>query len=565
MARLEFAGARYVRNYHLAVPHHELEIDKKKSLSKTPGLEDNLIIRGDNLKALKSLLPHFAGRIKCIYIDPPYNTGNENWVYNDNVNSPRHKDWLNKVVDKDCQDRHDRWLSMMMPRLKLLRELLRDDGVIFISIDDNEVHRLRMLLDEIFGERNFVAELIVQSNPKGRVLQPNFATTHEYVLCYSKAENDHSYSIEKSDEQVEREYPEEDEKGPFRWMELRNTHREFTPENRKNLWYSIYANRKTGAISLEPTSGSVEIKPMFEDGSKGVWTWGKPAVEKEIDQLKAWQVGNEWKVFRKARVTKKKLKSLLIDSSFATEKGMQAVEQIFGNRPFQNPKSPFLLSTLFQSCTEESDIILDSFAGSGTTAHAVLALNKEDGGNRKFILVEQEDYADTITAERVRRVIKGVKGAPGSAHTTRGIEPLSGSFTYVTLGQEFDMEKMLSGENLPSYETMAAYCYLTAIGKPWDQKQMRKRERFIGTSDEYDVYLFYEPDVEKLKSKDLALSLYWAEEQEEAPKKKKLVFAPVRFVSRENMEKYGLEYCQLPYEIYRKVEEKPAANTEKKK
>jgi adenine-specific DNA-methyltransferase len=187
MARLEFAGARYVRNYHLAVPHHELDIDTKKSLSAKPSLDDNLIIHGDNLKALKALLPHYAGKVKCIYIDPPYNTGNENWVYNDNVNSPRHKEWLGKVVDKDCQDRHDRWLSMMTPRLKLLKELLRDDGVIFISIDDNESANLRLLMDEIFGEHNFVDSIIWQKKVSPSNDAQWFSSDHDYLIVYAKS------------------------------------------------------------------------------------------------------------------------------------------------------------------------------------------------------------------------------------------------------------------------------------------------------------------------------------------------------------------------------------------
>ncbi len=225
MARLEFAGARYVRNYHLAVPHHELEIDRKKSLpsrvregqGEGVGLDDNLIIHGDNLKALKSLLPHFAGKIKCIYIDPPYNTGNENWVYNDNVNSPRHKDWLNKVVDKDCQDRHDRWLSMMMPRLKLLRELLRDDGVIFISIDDNEQHDLRMLLNEIFGEQNFVAQIVWEKIHSTKNDARYFSENHEYIICFAKSiENCVIHLLPRTEEMNERYVnTDNDPRGPW--------------------------------------------------------------------------------------------------------------------------------------------------------------------------------------------------------------------------------------------------------------------------------------------------------------------------------------------------------------
>src|SRR3989338_4674338 len=172
MATINFKGKEIVRNHHLTIPYHELVPDVKKAclpvgkgLSKKPSLNDNLIIHGDNLLALKALLPTYAERVKCIYIDPPYNTGNEKWAYNDNVNSPMMKDWLGKVVDKDDLTRHDKWLCMMMPRLKLLRELLRDDGVIFVSIDNNEIDHLRMLLDEVFYE-NFLGIISIVNNLK---------------------------------------------------------------------------------------------------------------------------------------------------------------------------------------------------------------------------------------------------------------------------------------------------------------------------------------------------------------------------------------------------------------
>ena len=181
MAQLQFKGKSFVQNHHLVVPYHELIPRKDKSLTDKVSLHDNLILHGDNLLALKALLPMYAGKVKCIYIDPPYNTGNEGWAYNDNVNSPMMLDWLGKVVDRDDLTRHDKWLCMMMPRLKLLRELLRDDGAIFISIDDNEVHHLRMLMDEVFGEENFIATVIWQKifSPKNTAM--HFSEDHDYI------------------------------------------------------------------------------------------------------------------------------------------------------------------------------------------------------------------------------------------------------------------------------------------------------------------------------------------------------------------------------------------------
>jgi len=188
MAQLQFKGKQFVQNHHLAVKYRELVPKKSKSLTDKVSLHDNLIVHGDNLEALKALLPTYAGKVKCIYIDPPYNTGNEGWAYNDNVNSPMMQEWLksNTPVDSEDLTRHDKWLCMMMPRLKLLRELLREDGVIFVSVDDNEQHRLRMLMDEVFGEENFVGQIIVRSNPRGSQEEYGVAAEHEYVLCFKK-------------------------------------------------------------------------------------------------------------------------------------------------------------------------------------------------------------------------------------------------------------------------------------------------------------------------------------------------------------------------------------------
>src|SRR6266481_9267503 len=186
MPSLNFKGKALVQNFHLLVPYHELKLVRSKSLTPKPSLHDNLVVHGDNLKALKSLLPYYAGKVKCIYIDPPYNTGNEKWVYNDNVSSPMIQEWLGKVVDREDLTRHDKWLCMMMPRLKLLREFLTDDGVIFVSIDDNEVHWLRGLMDEIFGEGNFVANIVWKKSYGGGAKEKFVVRQHEYCLMYAR-------------------------------------------------------------------------------------------------------------------------------------------------------------------------------------------------------------------------------------------------------------------------------------------------------------------------------------------------------------------------------------------
>ncbi|HWF44518.1 MAG TPA: site-specific DNA-methyltransferase [Candidatus Kapabacteria bacterium] len=552
MARLEFAGARYVRNYHLAVPHHELEIDKSKSYPLPAGrgkgegasLEDNLIIHGDNLKALKSLLPHFAGKVKCIYIDPPYNTGNEKWVYNDNVNSPRHKDWLNKVVDKDCQDRHDRWLSMMMPRLKLLRELLRDDGAIFVSIDDNEEPRIHLLMDEIFGEQNFVEQFIWKKSYGGGAKEKFVVRQHEYCLMFAKDKKLlHDLWLPPDLGAEKRYYKYKDDKfdirGPYRIKPLEATK---SMDERANLVYPIKA-----------PDGS-KIMP------KRQWWWSRERTEAAIknDELvftknnEGYSVSYKQYLIDEEGEKRGKKPFSVLDGPY-TQEGSEEQLGIFGKQVLQFPKPSSLIKQFISIATsiDSDDLILDSFAGSGTTAHAVLALNKEDGGNRKFILVEQEDYADTITAERVRRVIKGVKDAKDE-NLKKG---LGGSFTYVTLGAEYDVAKILSGKSLPKYEEMAAYIFQTATGETLDRKKIDKKSKYVGSSKFYDVYLFYEPDVEKLKSSECALKLDFVDALPKNPKKKRLVFGAVRYVNQETLSLHDVEFSQLPYEVYRRIED----------
>ena len=281
MPSLDFKGKQFIYGHHLTVPISTIEIDTDKSFTgeNDPSLNDNLIIHGDNLHALKALLPKYAGKIKCIYIDPPYNTGNENWVYNDNVNSPIMQAWLEKhsPIDNEDLERHDKWLCMMWPRLHLLHELLSDDGVIFISIDDNEQHHLRILMDEIFGLENSIAQIVVQTNPRGRSLKQYIAQTHEYVLMYAKnIKMAEVYKIPKTEKSLS-EYNKEDKDGSYRLLRLRNTGVQFfNRKTRPNLFFPIYVNPITGDTSLIPSVDFfIEVLPITDDGVEGCWTWGK--------------------------------------------------------------------------------------------------------------------------------------------------------------------------------------------------------------------------------------------------------------------------------------------------
>lgn len=241
MAQLQFKGKTFVQNHHLLVPYHELLPDSEKSLSEKVSLNDNLIIHGDNLKALKALLPLYAGKIKCVYIDPPYNTGNENWVYNDNVNSPMMQEWLGKVVDREDLTRHDKWLCMMMPRLKLFRDLLREDGILCISIDDNEFYYLLSLCDDVFGADNRLGIIVVRNNPRGRRLGTEIAVEHEYLIVYCKSIDMFRAGRLELTEEQSAEYSETDKNGrKYRLLGLRKRGALSRRQDRPNLYFPLF-------------------------------------------------------------------------------------------------------------------------------------------------------------------------------------------------------------------------------------------------------------------------------------------------------------------------------------
>jgi len=378
------------------VVHHHKEIPYKTiSCKETVGDEDsdNLVIKGDNLLALKSLLPYYANAIKMIYIDPPYNTGNTSWVYNDNMDSPLINKWLNDTVNADDLSRSDKWLCMMYPRLKLLRELLKEDGVIFISIDDAEVAKLRMICDEIFGSENFIGNAIWEKKFSPQNDAKWFSDNHDHILIYSKNKKKwRPYLLTRTKEQNSR------------YKNLDNDPR--------GDWSSSDLTVKTYNVDydypIETPSGKI-IKP-----SKGrCWKTSKNNFKKLMEDNRIW--------FGESGNNVPRLKSYLSDVGGITpltiwkhldvghnQEAMQELKRIFTEEiPFNTPKPVRLLKHILKLSTHNNDIILDSFAGSGTTAHAVIEQNQEDGGNRKFILIETLDYAKEITAERVKRVQQG--------------------------------------------------------------------------------------------------------------------------------------------------------------
>ena len=501
-------------------------------------LHDNLIIHGDNLAALKALLPTYHNKVKCIYIDPPYNTGNEGWAYNDNVNSPMMQDWLGKTVDRDDLTRHDKWCCMMLPRLKLLRELLCQDGAIFISIDDNEVHNLRCLMDEVFGEENFVATAIWQKNFSPRNTARQFSEDHDFVVIYAQDAQQWSPNLLERSEQATSRYKNLDDDPRGDWSSSDLTARNY---------YSLgtYEVTSPSGKTFRPSVGNYfRVSPgRFAelDQDNRIW-WGPngnsmPRLKRYLSEVKKGVVPQTLWPHAEVGHTQEAKKELVSVLDFERSEDV-----------FNTVKPTGLIRRILEIATDRDSIVLDSFAGSGTTAHAVLALNQEDGGNRRFVLIECEDYADSITAERVRRVIKGVPSAK-DATLKAG---LGGSFSYFELGSPMQQESLLAGHDLPDYEALAGYVFFTATGEQFDPRKIDRDTGFIGRSRRGDVYLIYEADRERIK--DLALTLDYARSLPKPKGISRLVLAPTKYLDQEFLEQYRITFCQLPFQIYQAID-----------
>ena len=544
MPSLEFKGKQHIYAHHLTVPYRPLVVDPAKSLRPTTA-DSNLIIHGDNLHALKALLPRYAGRVKCIYIDPPYNTGNEGWIYNDKVNSPLMQAWLqaNSPVDGEDLERHDKWLCMMWPRLHLFKDLLAEDGFIFVSIDDNEQHHLRMLMDEVFGAENFLADVVWQHRHGRSNNAKLFSSQREHILSYRKSDEVSRIRVSRN-EKLNETYsnPDDDPRGSWVSSSYVNP---ATKEQRPNLVYAI-VNPHTGAEVNHPTHA---------------WKYSYDTHQAHVADGRLWwgATGNLTYPRLKNYLTESEAKGivptdlLLADVAGTTDEGTRILQGVFQSNAvdFNNPKPIRLIQNLVSIAEGESSddfIILDSFAGSGTTAHAVLALNKADGGNRQFILVECEDYADTITAERVRRVIQGVPNARDKALQ----EGLGGSFAYCTLGAPIDPEKMLTGEALPSWSSLAAYLLHTAAGlSVGDELQPQDEDGRFYETETTAWYLFYQPEINWLRSSAAVLT----EEQAlriHSSGKAAYVFAADKYIGQRMLTDLNITFCQLPYELHRR-------------
>ena len=467
---LNWIGKDKVVNHANDVPFHVLErkysFDAQGKHEEDNGSQ-NKIIHGDNLLVLKSLLPEYEGKVKCIYIDPPYNTGNENWIYNDNVNDPKIKKWLGEVVGKEGEDlsRHDKWLCMMYPRLKLLRRLLADDGAIFISIDDNEQANLKLICDEIFGAHNFVSNIVWQKKYGPANDAKYVSDTHDFIVCYAKSKIFwHPNLVPRSEKQL-KDYknPDNDSRGLWRASDL--SARTYSV----NCDYEITG--PTGKIFKPPPTRS--------------WSVTKESFQKLLIENKIW-----WGINKDSRPMRKKFLFEVRDGitpetwwtrDFADDNKIAKYEskEIFGEKSFMTPKPTRLIERVLQLATDKNSVVLDSFAGSGTTAHAVLKLNKEDGGDRKFILVEMEDYAERITAERVKRVIQGYGD----------IEGTGGDFNFYEIGEPLLVDDDLN-ESVP-LERIRAYVWYTETKTSYIEPPGASTA-FLGTYKDTAYYFHYE-------------------------------------------------------------------------
>ncbi|WP_275096103.1 site-specific DNA-methyltransferase [Sedimenticola hydrogenitrophicus] len=482
MPTLNWIGKEAVVKHHKEVPFRLLEpVPELSCGAEDAGEAGNLIVQGDNLHALKALLPRYAGQVKCIYIDPPYNTGNEGWVYNDNVNSPEIRKWLGEVVGKEGEtlDRHDRWLCMMYPRLVLLKQFLREDGAIVISIDDNEVATLRLLMDEIFGAKNFVATVLWQKVYSPKNSARHLSEDHDYIVIYAtKADNWRPNLIGRNESQdAAYKNPDNDPRGPWKTSDLsaRNYYSDGT--------YSL--TTPSGRVIGGPPKGRYWTisKERFKELDKDnrIW-WGKkqdsiPQFKRFLTDVKDGVVPQTMWFYKDVGHTQEAKKELLELVDFDTSDDV-----------FITPKPTRLIQRILQIATDKDSIVLDSFAGSGTTGHAVLKQNTQDGGNRRFIQVEMDPgIAKTVTAGRMKRVVTGYTNTKGTA-----VEGLGSGFQFCRLSAEplFDAEGQIRSD--VSFAQLAEFVWFAETGTGLSPaKRDETASPLVGVHEGRAIYLLY--------------------------------------------------------------------------
>lgn len=582
MPTLDWIGKNKVVNHHLEVPYHVLErkysFDAEGQHEEDNGSE-NMVIHGDNLLALKSLLPKYEGRIKCIYIDPPYNTGNEEWVYNDNVNDARIKNWLGEVVGKEGDDlsRHDKWLCMMYPRLKLLQKLLHQDGCMMISIGYHELNNLVQVCREIFSTKQIVVVTVQTSGGKP---SGGFNYLHEYIVFIVPADFKANGL----------EWWGGNSRTPFEGLTLST----FDKTQRPNQTYPIFVNKKDGSFAgvgkslqdLIDEGTYLGEKAEFEydysvapEGTVAVWpitTKGKQCVWRQIASrlVRDWKKGyikisenknnaspNKYSVqYLPSGVIKKiengeleikgkeeivptlkfgdnqtvggQVPTMWNEKAFFTVNGTQVLKQIFPEVPkaFDYPKPVELIASIIQIATVEGDIVLDSFAGSGTTGHAILSLEEK----RKFILIEMMDYAEKITAERMKRVIGGY------GEGEQAVEGTGGSFSFYELGDELMKDGQLNEE--VGTDKIREYVYFTETKNPSVEKE--DEPYYLGTHVGTAYYFYYEKTRLTTLSREFLHSVKTKADGY-------VIYADLCTLSDRELEKYHITFKKIPRDITR--------------
>ncbi|WP_298767349.1 site-specific DNA-methyltransferase [uncultured Polaribacter sp.] len=571
MPTLNWIGKEKVINHHQDVPFKILEPQYTFTNGKeTKGANsENKIIHGDNLEALKSLLPEYEGKINCIYIDPPYNTGNEEWKYNDNVNSPTIKKWLGKAVGKESEDlsRHDKWLCMMYPRLKLLHKLLAKESVIFISIDDNEQASLKLVMDEIFGSNSFVTTLHVEmSSVQGQKVkfakQGSIVKNGEHILIYKKSgkkniakkilynlqDYDTHYSIylKKIDENNYLEIPLSQfiinenkdiinhllsiglakksknkislsNKNIAKAYSISDIFKEFIHKNAERIVADDKVSSLSGLENLDLKKG--EVKLVKKESRNYLLTINSnnnirqrlilnEKIHKANDYYNTHGIttirGDWW-------------------SGYYKDMGNVAKE---GNTKFDNAKKPKrLIRDILYMTTDKNDIILDSFAGSGTTAHAVIDLNKEDNGNRKFILVEMEDYANEITSNRIKNVINDSK---------------SGDFTYYELGGSLFLDNGFLNESV-GLDKIHQYVWYSETKEPYKKEE---ENYLLGAKNDTAYYFYYQKDSITTLDESFLRSIKTKANQY-------IIYADNCLLPQTIIDKYNIVFKKIPRDITR--------------
>jgi adenine-specific DNA-methyltransferase len=534
MPTLDWIGKKAVVNHHRHVPYRLIHCDKTNSVGDPDA--GNLLVQGDNLEALKALLPYYAGKVKCIYIDPPYNTGNEGWVYNDNVNSPEIKAWLGATVGKEVEDlsRHDKWLCMMYPRLRLLKEFLSEDGSIWISIDDNEVHGLKLILDEIFGRRNFISNVIWQKKyaPANDALWLSESHDHIVVYALSKAlwRPNKLTRSEKADAAYKN--PDNDSRGLWR---ADNYTCSKNADERPNLYYPI-TNPNTGE-EIWPSRTRVwgygkeeNIRHMAE----GLIWWGKTG-KNSVPALKRFKGSLKFNGSIAQTIW-------LWDEVSHTQDGRKEQLSLIHDDPFPTPKPEKLIRRIIELASEPGELILDSFAGSGTTGAVAHKLG------RTHIGVEMGVHAATHIVPRYQKVVEGEQGGISADVGWQG----GGGFRFCTLGEPlFDADGNVSdGVTFPD---LAAHIFFCDTGSPLP-KRVDGSLPLIGTFQGRAIYLLFNRDVMGFPKPDSG-NVLTASVLESLPLPEpgftgpRVVYGEGCTVPDDRLASAGVSFRQVPYQI----------------